>query len=188
MIEAELKARVQDPEQVRWRLDARSIKEVSVYHDTYYDWPDGRLMRAGRELRVRVIERGGAQRCLLTYKDLAVDDASGSKPEHETEVADLGAVDAILRALGFEPVIAFTKECANYRFEVAGRRMTATLVRVPELEDTFLEVETLVGEVEQVPGALEVVRHVLRDLGIPEQDQATELYTDMVARERAAGS
>ncbi|MEW2163876.1 hypothetical protein AB0912_12885 [Streptomyces sp. NPDC007084] len=37
---------------------------------------------------------------MLTFKDAAVDEESGSKPEHETEVAEADAVHAVLRGLG----------------------------------------------------------------------------------------
>lgn len=188
MIEAELKARVTDPEQVRQRLAARATEERSVYHDTYYDQDGGMLTDAGRELRVRVMEQEGRRRCLLTFKDAAVDEASGSKPEHETQIGEAATMDTILRAIGLEPVIAFTKQCANYRFETGGRQMLATLVWVPELDGTFLEVETLIEDQTDLEKALGVVSQMLDELGIPEADLTTELYTDMVARQRAGAS
>lgn len=185
MIEAELKARVRDPERVRQLLAARAAEHRSVYHDTYHDRPDRTLTDAGRVLRVRVMEQEGRRRCLLTFNDAAVDEASGSKPEHETEIGDPATVDTILRALGLEPVIAFTKQCANFTFDADGRQVLATLVRVPELDGTWLEVETLVEDQTDLEKALGVVRQVLGELGILEADLTTELYTDMVARQRA---
>jgi adenylate cyclase, class 2 len=186
MIEAELKARVRDPERARALLAARAAEEVSVYRDTYYDLPDRSLRNGDRELRVRIIERGDTRRCLLTYKDAAVDASSGSRPEHETDIGEASVMDAILRALGYEPVIAFTKHCANFTFEAHGQRVQATVVRLPELADTFLEVETLVGDRGKVSAALDVIRRVLGDLGITDADLTTELYTDMVAEHRRA--
>ncbi len=184
MIEAELKARVTDPEQVYQRLAARAAERRSVYHDTYFDRPDRSLTTAGRELRVRVMEQEGRRRCLLTFKDAAVDQASGSKPEHETEIGDPVTVATILRALGLGPVIAFSKQCANFTFDADERQVLATLVRVPELSGTWLEVETLVEDQTELDKALGVVRLVLGELGIGEADLTTELYTDMVARQR----
>jgi len=184
MIEAELKARVTDPEQVYQRLAARAAERRSVYHDTYYDRPDHALTDAGRELRVRVMEQERRRRCLLTFKDAAVDQASGSKPEHETEIGDPVTVATILRALGLGPVIAFSKQCANFTFDADERQVLATLVRVPELSGTWLEVETLVEDQTELDKALGVVCLVLGELGIGEADLTTELYTDMVARQR----
>jgi len=185
MIEAELKARVRDPDQVRQLLTARAAEHASVYHDTYFDRPERSLTTAGRQLRVRVMEQERRRRCLLTFKDAAVDTASGSKPEHETEIGDPDTVGVILRALGLEPAVAFTKKCANFTFDADGRQVLATLVRGPELDATCLEVETLVEDQTDLEKALGVVRRVLGDVGIPEADLTTELYTDMVARRRA---
>lgn len=183
MIEAELKARVTAPEAVMRQLDARAVARVEVYRDTYYDRPDGSLEKAGEELRVRTVHGVDGTRAVLTCKGAVVDEGSGSKPEYETRIEDAEAAHAILRGLGHVPVITFEKRCRNYEFEAYGRQMLATLVRVPEINGTFLEVESLVGE-EDVPGALADIRRVLRDLGIAPEDVTRELYTDAVAAQR----
>ncbi len=183
MIEAELKARVHSPEAVMRLLDERAQARVEVYRDTYYDRPDGSLEKAGEELRVRTVHGADGTRTVLTYKGAAVDEESGSKPEHETRVADSEAAHAILRGLGHVPVIAFEKRCRNYEFEARGRQLLATLVRVPELDGTFLEVETLVDE-DEVAAALDDIRAVLADLGIGPEDLTRETYTGAVGAQR----
>ncbi|MEU2513932.1 class IV adenylate cyclase [Streptomyces syringium] len=183
MIEAEIKVRVRDPEGVMRQLERLASGRVELYHDTYYDTPGRSLRGAGRELRVRTVHGPDGTRALLTYKDPRVDDASGSKPEWETRVDAPEAVHAMLRGLGYVPAIAFQKQCRNYEFEAHGRRMLATLVRVPEIEGTFLEVETLV-ENDALPAALDDVRTALDGLGFTERDMTTELYTDAVAAAR----
>lgn len=183
MIEAELKARVHSPEAVMRQLDERATARVEVYRDTYYDRPDGSLEKADQELRVRTVHGADGTRTVLTFKGAAVDEASGSKPEHETRVEDAEAAHAILRGLGHVEVIAFEKRCRNYDLEARGRRMLATLVRVPEIDGTFLEVETLVAE-DEVTAALEDVRAVLAGLGIGPDDLTRETYTGAVAAQR----
>lgn len=183
MIEAELKARVHSPEAVMRQLDERAEARVEVYQDTYYDRPDGSLEKADQELRVRTVHGTAGLRTVLTFKGATVDEASGSKPEHETRVEDSEAAHAILRGLGYVPAIAFQKRCRNYGFEARGRQMLATLVRVPEIEGTFLEVETIVDE-DDVTAALDDIRAVLADLGIGPEDLTRELYTDAVAARR----
>ncbi|MFG2722725.1 class IV adenylate cyclase [Streptomyces sp. NPDC048416] len=185
MIEAELKARVHTPEAVVKRLDERTTGRAEVYQDTYYDDPAGRLEGSDKELRVRTVHGTDETRTLLTYKGAKVDEASGSKPEHETWVSDPEAVHALLRGLGYVPVVAFEKRCRNYDFEANGRKMVATLVRVPEIDGTFVELETIVDEAD-VAAALGDVRAVLRDLGIEEEDLTTELYTDAVRAGRTS--
>lgn len=183
MIEAELKARVHVPEDVLRRLDERAVGVPEVYKDTYYDAVDGGLDARDVELRVRTVHGPDETRTVLTYKGAKVDEVSGSKPEHETRVEDAEAAHAILRGLGYVPVIAFEKRCRNYAFNARGREMLATLVRVPEVDGTFLELETLVEE-DQVQAALTDVRGVLAELGIAAEDLTRELYTDAVRARR----
>ncbi|WP_327319270.1 class IV adenylate cyclase [Streptomyces sp. NBC_01235] len=183
MIEAELKARVHAPEAVMRMLDERAEARVEVYQDAYYDRHDGSLEKADQELRVRTVHGADGLRTVLTFKSAAVDEESGSKPEHETRVEDSEAAHAILRGLGYVPVIAFEKRCRNYDFTARGRQMLATLVRVPELDGTFLEVETLVGE-DDVTAALDDIRAVLADLGVGAEDLTRETYTGAVAAQR----
>ncbi|WBP90120.1 class IV adenylate cyclase [Kitasatospora cathayae] len=187
-IEAELKAVVRDPEGVRKRLDEQhGPGRAEVYRDTYYNTADGSLMDADRELRIRTVHGPDDTRTVLTYKSARVDEASGSKPEAETRVEDADAMHEIVRGLGFTPRIAFEKRCRNYSFERDGRRLLATLVRVPELDDaTFIEVETSAATEAELAPALALVRVVLAELGVDEADLIAELYTDAVAAARPA--
>ncbi|WP_149831263.1 class IV adenylate cyclase [Streptomyces tailanensis] len=183
MIEAELKARVHSPEAVVRQLDERAEARVEVYRDTYYDRPDGSLSNADQELRVRTVHGAEGTRTVLTFKDAAVEERSGSKPEHETRVEDTDSAHAILRGLGHVESIAFEKRCRNYDFEAHGRKMLATLVRVPEIDGTFLEIETLVDE-KDVRAALDDVRAVFAGLGIGPEDLTRDTYTGAVRAAR----
>jgi adenylate cyclase class 2 len=49
-IEAELKTRLQPPDQVRDQLRQRADEQVSTYRDTYFDRPDGTLTAERCEL------------------------------------------------------------------------------------------------------------------------------------------
>ncbi|WP_413803892.1 class IV adenylate cyclase [Streptomyces iranensis] len=190
MIEAELKARVHNSEYVMGQLDQRAEGRAEVYQDTYYDDPSRSLDTQDQELRVRTIHGPNSTRSVLTYKSARIDSVSGSKPEHETRVDNPEAVHAMLRGLGYLPVIEFQKRCRNYEFSSYGRNLLATLVQVPEIEGVFLEIETMVSEGGELTAALDDVRSVMRELGIHEDDFTTELYTDAVAARRApdAGS
>lgn len=185
MIEAELKARVHDPEYVRGQLDRLAEGRAEIYQDTYYDAPSGSLGSKDQELRVRTIHGPNSTRSLLTYKGTRIDSASGSKPEHETLVDNPEAVHTMLRELGFVPAIAFQKRCRNYEFNSRGRSFLATLVQVPEIDGTFLEVETLVPEEKELSSALDDVCSAMSELGIRADDFTTELYTNAVAAKRA---
>jgi adenylate cyclase class 2 len=100
-VEAELKAVVRDPERVHSLLGKRTEGLRSIYSDRYFDFPDRRFAERGFELRIRTITNDrGHRRVVLTYKEPAVDDASGSKPEHETDAGDAGVLAAVLTGLG----------------------------------------------------------------------------------------
>ncbi|WP_030061745.1 class IV adenylate cyclase [Streptomyces novaecaesareae] len=184
-IEAELKAVVRNPEHVLARLEELyGAGRAEVYRDTYYDAPDGSLTGTDRELRIRTVHGPDDTRTVLTYKGARVDEASGSKWEAETRVEDSEAAHEIIRGIGFTPRIRFEKRCRNYAFERDGWRFLATLVQVPELDATFVEVETAAATADSLPAALDTVRAVLAGLGIGEDDLTTELYTDAVAAAR----
>ena len=186
-VEAELKALVRDPEHIHAALSRRAMGERSIYSDRYFDYPDRWLTRQGNELRVRTVtDELGRNRALLTFKEPAVDEASGSKPEHETALGDADVLATVLTALGVEQIIEFEKRCVNYRFTAHGRDLLATVVIVPELAgQTFIELET-VADPDDVDAALDVVRSVLRELGVEDSDLTTEAYTDAVATRRSA--
>ena len=185
VIEAELKARVTDPETVLRALAAISPGTSAIYRDQYFDSADGSFTASGRELRIRTVDSSEAVRHILTFKAPAVDAESGSKPEYETLVADPDATAAILLALGYRALVSFSKYCANYRMRRAGRDILATVVTVPEIYGTFLEVETLTDGTGDVPAALAAVRIMMAEVGIAPGDFTTELYTEAVLRARA---
>src|SRR5262245_19701119 len=118
-IEAELKARLANPDAVRSRLDELATGTDEHYHDAYFDVPDG------YELRVRTIISRTDKRHLLTYKEPAVDAETGSKPEYETLVADPNAIIWILTGLGHAEILSFTKDCVNYPLRRDGRDILA---------------------------------------------------------------
>jgi adenylate cyclase class 2 len=186
LIEAELKARVEDPESVRGLLlAAAGDPERAEYADTYFD-RSGQLAADGRELRVRTVTTDAGVRHVLTYKGGVLDTASGSKTEAETLAADRGALEEILEGLGYRRVIAFTKVCENYRLAtLTGRPVLATLVTVPELDGVFLEVETAADDESDMRAGLGALRALLLDLEIGPGDLTTELYTDAVAAARS---
>ncbi|GAA4847263.1 hypothetical protein GCM10023235_25030 [Kitasatospora terrestris] len=81
---------------------------------------------------------------------------------------------------GYVPRIAFEKHCRTYALTADGRELLATVVRVPELDGTFLEVETVVADEEELAAGLAAVRAVLGRLGVADGD----LYTDAVVAAR----
>ncbi|MET8873123.1 class IV adenylate cyclase [Nocardia sp. NPDC004604] len=183
MIEAEYKAKLTNPDSVRAMLKERAEAENVSYRDVYFDTEDNELARADREFRLRTISGAGETRHLLTFKDSAVDAATGSKPEFETVVGEREPLEEIIAHLGYTPMIELTKHCENFRFASTGHELLATVVTVPEIDGTFLELETQATE-ENLHAALAELRTVLAELGVSEDQLTTELYTDAVAAVR----
>ena len=185
-VEVELKAKISDVDRVRAELEHLAPGVDETYHDTYYDLPDETLTARDQELRVRTVTNDAGSRTLLTFKTAPVEETSGSRPEHETELADPAVADTVLKALGAVELISLRKLCRNHRFEAEGREVLATLVEVPDIEGTYLEVETL-APADEVDAGLSTVRTVLATLGIGDVDLTTETYTGAVAAARQRG-
>lgn len=186
MIEAEYKAKLARPDAVRMKLRERADSENVSYRDVYFDTADNNLGRTDREFRLRTISGPSGACHLLTFKDSAVDTGTGSKPEFETTVSEREPLEAMIERLGYTPVIELTKQCENFRFMSAGHDMLATVVTVPEIAGTFLELETQAAE-QDLQKALADLRTVLAELGVSEEELTTELYTDAVAEARRRG-
>jgi adenylate cyclase class 2 len=183
VIEVEMKARVGDPDQLLAALRDRAAGEPSTYRDTYFDFPDRRLDNHCRQqVRLRVIETGRGHRCVWTFKGAMLDPSA--TPEVETEVARADAAEAILTALGLRPTISYTKECENFAFDAYGRRIVATVVRVPELAGTFVEIEVLVPDPAEAGAARDAIHRVIADLRLRESDLEPAFYVDLVAASR----
>ncbi|MEI7055633.1 CYTH domain-containing protein [Nocardioides sp. CCNWLW239] len=183
LIEVELKATVADVDHVRAELEHLAPGVDETYHDTYYDLPEETLTARDQELRVRTVTNAAGSRSLLTFKAAPVEESSGSRPEHETEVYDPAVADTVLKALGAVELISFRKLCRNHRFTADGREVLATLVEVPEIEGTYLEVETL-APTDEIDTGLSTIRTILARLGIGDADLTTETYTGAVTAAR----
>ena len=80
------------------------------------------------------------------------------------------------------PRIAFRKYCQNFDLVIGVRKLTATVVTVPELDGaTFIELETQAESEAALPDALSCVRQVLEALQVSPEGFTTEQYTDAVA-------
>lgn len=179
-VEAEQKALVRKRHEVETALAQHGELRHSTYEDTYFDSADGSLVGHDHELRVRVVRTADRASSILTVKGDVVDVGSGSKRETETEVSDAEAAKALLEQLGYRRYVEFTKECANVDLRAHGHDMLATLVTVPEIDGTFIELETIVGDEADLRAALDAVHATLGDLGIEEADFTSDTYTGAV--------
>lgn len=173
--EVELKIRA-DHDDVRKRLaDAGAERqEAVVQRDTYYDAPHRDFAATDEALRIRRVERDGAEQARVTYKGPLVDDESKTREEYETGVGDGETLAAALERLGFEP--AATVEKHREQFGVDGA--TVTLDAVEGLgEYVEVEGEATAGGVERVR---EEVTTVARSLGLDPERSIRTSYLELL--------
>lgn len=143
-METEIKLRVPDLGALEVRLRALGFGlEVPSQAETSTLWDQGtRLMDQGSALRVRRY----AGKAWLTWKGPKVPDALLKiRPELETTIGDAGALESILVALGFAPVLRMTKT----RALLVREDLVACLDETPF--GRFLELE---GEPAAIEGAM----------------------------------
>lgn len=152
----------------------------AVYHDVYFDRPDGSLGASGRELRLR--ERDGTT--TLTYKHPPFDAATASKEEIETVVADGTAVREVLRQLGYVADIAYAKRVRLFRDVFRGLVLEIAVATVDFASEVFVEIEHLAPSREAALAALPALRAYATRLGLSRE--CRQAYTELFAAWRDA--
>lgn len=107
-LETELKLRIPATGPYRSLLEALGFREIAAPQPELSILWDrrGELRAMGSALRTRIY----AGQTRLTWKGPKVPDALLKiRPEHETGIEDGASLEAILRALGFEPVMRMEK-------------------------------------------------------------------------------
>ncbi|WP_096391713.1 class IV adenylate cyclase [Halopenitus persicus] len=201
MYEVELKVAA-DVAAVRDRLASTDADRLETIRqvDTYYDAPDRDFAATDEALRVRVErpieatgedgdddEQGGeggehetdddvpAARTKVTYKGPLVDEASKTREERETVVADGEEMAAILDGLGYTPAATVEKRREFYRID----GYTLTLDRVDDVGE-FVEIERDVETVDGIEAARDRARKLLRELGLDPDDQIRTSYLGLL--------
>ncbi len=143
--------------------------------DLYYQHPCRDFGETDEALRLR---RAG-DRTVLTYKGPRVGEEK-SREEVEVEVEDFGAMDKILRKLGFEPLerVKVKKRREVYRVKFAGREVEVTLDEVEGL-GTFLELECSVKDRSEIERAEKDLRRLAEELGA-EGERIRKSYLEML--------
>lgn len=183
MYEVELKVSA-DLDRVATTLRDRGAERLGavVQVDTYYDAPHRSFAETDEALRIRRETpasggEGGADAGTdadptteVTYKGPLVEQASKTREEFETAVADGEAMAAVLDGLGFEPAATVEKERRRYR--LAG--YTVTLDRVTDVGE-YVEVEAAAGE-DEIESVRAGATDLLRDLGLDPDEQVRTSY------------
>ena len=127
--------------------------------NTLYDLPGHPLRGRGELLRLRKY----GKEWILTHKGRGSIGRHKSRAETETAVADGARLDAILRALGFEPTFCYEK----YRTEWSDGR------------GHVLVDETPIGNVAEIEGPPPWIDRTAKRLGVSSGEYITDSYAGM---------
>lgn len=161
--ETEIKFQVADLEALATRLRELGVRQITPRtHEmnTLFDLPGHPLRNRGDLLRLRKY----GETWVLTHK--AKSNNAGPhkvRVETETRMEDGEKMEAILRALQFEPVFRYEK----FRAEWEGERGHVVIDETP------------IGNFAEIEGPGDWIDGVARDLGIRRQDYITETYAGL---------
>ena len=160
--EVEIKFRVDNLRALARPLRAAGFRQITPRtHEMniLYDLPGQPLRRRGELLRLR---RYGKQ-WLLTHKAKGAAGRHKARQETETKISDGKKMDAILRALGFEPSFRYEKFRAEWD-DGKGHVVTD---------------ETPIGKFGEIEGPPRWIDATARRLGIHRSDYITENYAGL---------
>ncbi len=170
MVERELKAVVPDPDRVRRALEASGAVRTfaGAMADRRFD-REGTLTARDEVLRIRSYRgNDGTRRAQLGWKGpVAIADGYKLRPEHEIETPDAEAAEALLAALGYQPVHAIDRYVEYYQLDEAVVR----LEWYPRM-DPLVEVE----------GSAAAIERAVAATGMPRQAFSPESLLAFVAR------
>lgn len=188
MYEVELTAIVKNKAEVLKKLAKYAEKPAFevIYDDLYFD-KNSELNQQDSELRIRrkSFPQSGKTTNWLTLKKAPFDQKTRSKPEFETEIADFESAEAIFKGLGYTLDSRYTKNCMFYYATYKNIALEISVVELPELTGTFIEIETQTEEFNQTETHFKVLYDFLKALGMSETDLTTMQYQDAVRESRA---
>jgi adenylate cyclase, class 2 len=160
--EVEIKFQVRDAQALERALESAGFHQQTpstLETNTLYDTASGDLRRAGEVLRLRVY----GDRCLLTHKSRGVSLKHKTRIEHETAVASVEQMHAILTALGFRPAFRYEK----FRAEWSDGAGEVVIDRTP------------IGDLAEIEGAPQWIDRIAKVLGLSEDDYITASYAEL---------
>lgn len=160
--EIEIKFRVNDLRGITRRLQSAKFRRVTPRtHEmnTLYDLPGLPLRRRGDLLRLRKYGNGW----VLTHKAKGKVGRHKTRVEIETSVSDGGKMEAILRALRFEPTFRYEK----FRAEWADGKGHVVIDETP------------IGNYGEIEGPARWIDRTAKTLGIERADYITDTYAGL---------
>lgn len=160
--EVEIKFRITDTRSLARKLETAGFRLITARTremNTLYDLADQALRRRGDLLRLR---RYGSE-WVLTYKAKGKTGRHKSRVEIETRVADGKKMDAILRAVGFQPTFRYEK----FRAEWSDGKGHVVIDETP------------IGNLGEIEGPPRWIDRTAKALGIDHSQYITQTYAGL---------
>jgi len=179
--EAEVKARIEDREDLLRRIEAigGGFVREGAQEDLYFRHPCRDLKGRDEALRLR---REG-KNYTLTFKGRRVGKGAKIREELEVRVDDFEGMVALLERLGFEEVFVIKKRRREFTVDMA----TVALDSVDGLGE-FVEIEVMItagegegGEAKRIEAFKNKLFSIADRLGIPRERLTTESYLELLA-------
>jgi adenylate cyclase class 2 len=166
--EVEVKFLVSNPDDLERKLRAAGFQQKTpptFERNTLYDLRDGSLRAKGEVLRLRVY----GEKWKLTHKSKGTEGRHKVRAEHETTVANGAEMDAILRALGYEPAFIYEK----HRAEWTDGKGEVVVDRTP------------IGNLAEIEGKTDWIDEVAAKIGVDPKHYITKSYAVLFEEWRA---
>ena len=164
MIEVEVKARVNDFNDVKVKLNEIEAQKVKTEHqeDIYFNNTQLRdFEKTDEALRIRTTTIHDQKTIILTYKGAKLDSDSKTRKEIEVVVEESKNAGLILENLGFKPVETIKKDRTTYSY----KGFIITLDKVYKVGN-FVEIEKEAIEGESFKDTLDEIFKIYKKLGI----------------------
>lgn len=183
MYEVELTAKVENIKHTRSKiLDLAPDSQLTLdYDDRYFD-KNNMLTHEDQEFRLRTKTNlnTGEFKHYLTFKDKAFDQISRSKPEYETIVLDHKNTEEILLHLGYSKTAQYTKHCEVFNLTFQNSDVEIAIVKFDELQDTFIEIETITDSYKNTDTLLKKLYQLLEIIGLTKNNLTEDFYIEMI--------
>lgn len=191
MIEVEIKAHIQNPDDLRQRfIKENGTYQFSLLHeDTYYNMPielrdfreTDEALRIRKSVKyIREKPQDKQKSYYITYKGAKLDTSTKTRKEMETKIDDGEILKGILKKLGFREVLTVKKERELYTFNYQDKKIEVLIDYLPILEQHFIEVELLVKEESRIPQARERLFSFLKSFNIDKQNSIRKSYLELI--------
>ncbi|MEJ2249212.1 MAG: class IV adenylate cyclase [Candidatus Lokiarchaeota archaeon] len=193
MIEVEIKAKINDPEEIKSKLKNLGARYlVSLEHkDTYYNMPrklrdfrktdEALRIRESKEFKTSNPNDGENQfKYYLTYKGEKIDDQTKTRKELEVKFENVENLKEILDTLNFRDIITVKKKRDLYEIIYDDNKIECLIDYLPILDQFFIEVEVIVELKEQVSQKTKELFSFLKELNIEKSDSIRKSYLELI--------